>query len=106
MSKAAKLIREARQAAGLTQLDLATRLGVTQPTVAALERASSNPRLATLERVLRAAGSELSATSRPLPPIDETQIRERLRLSPAERLRVFERSQAQLTRLVHGARRV
>jgi hypothetical protein len=37
--------------------------------------------------------------------VDETQIVERLRLTPAERLAAFEASQRNLQRLVTGARR-
>jgi hypothetical protein len=45
-------------------------------------------------------------TSEPaLPDVDETQILERLRLTPAERLAAFERSQRNLRRLVGRARR-
>ena len=106
MSTASLLVRDARRSAGLTQAQLAARLGLTQPTVAALERSDSNPRLATLERALRATGHQLSSTSRPLPAIDETQITERLRLSPAARLRAFHASQSKLAHLVATARRV
>lgn len=106
MSTASQLVRDARRSAGLTQAQLAARLGLTQPTVAALERPGSNPRLATLERALRAAGHDLLTASRPLPAIDETQIAERLRLSPAARLRTFHASQTKLADLVRTARRV
>lgn len=106
MSTASQLVRSARRSSGLTQAQLAARLGLTQPTIAALERPGSNPRLATLERALRATGHELRSTARPLPGIDETQIAERLRLSPAERLQTFRASQANLSDLVRSARRV
>jgi hypothetical protein len=60
--------------------------------------------VATLDRALRATGRRL--TSEPAPPdVDETQIVERLRLTPEERLAAFERSQRNLRRLVAGARR-
>jgi transcriptional regulator with XRE-family HTH domain len=100
----ASLLRAARRDAGLTQAELAARLGWTQPAVARLERPGANPTVATLDRALRATGRRL--TSEPaLPGIDETQILERLRLTPAERLAAFERSQHNLRRLVAGARR-
>jgi hypothetical protein len=38
--------------------------------------------------------------------VDETQLHERLRLTPAERLAAFEASQRNLIRLARGARRV
>jgi transcriptional regulator with XRE-family HTH domain len=94
----------ARLDAGLTQAQLAARLGFTQPAVARLERHDANPTVATLDRALRAIGRRL--TSEPAPPdVDETQIMERLRLTPAERLAAFMRSQHNLQRLVAEARR-
>jgi hypothetical protein len=58
----AKLIREARIAAGLTQVELARRAGTSQPTIAAYEAGDKIPTVATLERLLRAAGASLSAS--------------------------------------------
>jgi hypothetical protein len=59
--------------------------------VAQLERADSNPRLATLDRALRAAGVELVVTTRPRrSAIDESLIRQQLELEPAERLHGLE----------------
>ena len=55
----AATLRRARLDAGLTQAQLAARLGVTQPTVAALERPGANPRVRTLERALGATGHKL-----------------------------------------------
>jgi transcriptional regulator with XRE-family HTH domain len=98
------LLRTARLDAGLTQAQLAARLGVSQPAIARLERPDANPTVATLDRALRAAGRRL--TSEPTPPdVDETQIVERLRLTPAERLAAFQASQRNLQRLLAGARR-
>jgi transcriptional regulator with XRE-family HTH domain len=57
MSVAAKLIREARQAAGLTQEELARRSRTSQSAVAAYESAAKVPSATTLDRLLRAAGS-------------------------------------------------
>lgn len=53
---AALALRWARSEAGLTQEELAARVGVTQQAVAKLEREEGNPTLATLERVARALG--------------------------------------------------
>jgi transcriptional regulator with XRE-family HTH domain len=101
---AGSLLRTARLDARLTQSQLAARLGITQPAVARLERAGANPTVATLDKALRAIGRRL--TSEPAPAeVDETQIAERLRLTPAERLAVFATSQRNLARLVAGARR-
>ena len=86
----ATLIREARQAAGLTQAQLAERLGTKQPEIARLEAAGANPRLATLGRVVAATGHSLALGLEPAAGIDETLIAASLRDSPSERLRQFE----------------
>jgi len=81
------LIRQARLADGLTQAQLARRLGITQPSVARLEAAGDEVSLATLRRALRALGRSLELrVTVPAPSYDETLLRENLRLTPAERL--------------------
>lgn len=49
-------LRWARQAAGLTQTQLASRIGVSQQQVAKLERPGANPSIATLRKVADALG--------------------------------------------------
>jgi transcriptional regulator with XRE-family HTH domain len=81
------LIRMAREAEGLTQAQLARRLGITQPSVARLESAGDNVTLATLQRALNVMNRTLEITARQMPSsVDETQIVEALRLTPGERL--------------------
>jgi transcriptional regulator with XRE-family HTH domain len=95
-----KLLADARRRAGLTQADLAKRLTISQAAVAQLERSDSNPRLATLDRALRATGVELVVTTRPRrPTIDEGLIRQQLELEPAERLRGLEAMYEQARKL-------
>lgn len=53
------LLRKAREAAGLTQGELADRLGVTYQAVQKWERSGANPTMATIDRVLRALGRRL-----------------------------------------------
>ncbi len=53
------LLRKAREAAGLTQMELARRLRVTYQAVQKWERAGANPTVATIQRVLRALGHRL-----------------------------------------------
>lgn len=53
------LIREARRRAGLSQAELAHRVGTSQPAIARYERARSMPDLATLHRIVEACGLEL-----------------------------------------------
>jgi transcriptional regulator with XRE-family HTH domain len=87
-----RLLARARRDAGLTQAALAQRLGISQAAVAQLEQPDSNPRIATLDRALRAAGAELTLTARPrrAPAVDESLIRQQLALTPSERLRGLE----------------
>lgn len=102
----AVLLRQARQSAGLTQAQLAKLLGTSQPLVARLERRGANPTWETLERALRATGHEiqLAPMNRPATEIDVAQLRERLAMSPGERLRTFQDSQRSLERLRAVAR--
>lgn len=48
-----------RREHGLTQQDMADRMGVSQPTVAAFEHYDANPTLATLQRYAMAVGAVL-----------------------------------------------
>jgi len=87
----ATLLRNARREAGLTQTELARRLGTTQAAVARLERPGANPTFKTLQRVLLATEHQLELEATPRPSsVDETLIASNLRLSPEERLRRFE----------------
>jgi len=81
-----RLIREARRLGGLTQADLARRLGTTQSAVSNWERGRDTPRVDTLARILEACGFEADMTFRRLDDVDRTQIRENLAMTPAKRL--------------------
>jgi transcriptional regulator with XRE-family HTH domain len=84
------LVRESRRNAGLTQAELGAKLGRSQASIAALERPGSNPRVETLERVLRATGHRLDLGAREFrSSVDETLIASNLRVSPAARLERF-----------------
>jgi transcriptional regulator with XRE-family HTH domain len=100
------LLRDSRDAAGLTQVELAARAGTTQGAVARVERGGVSPTVRTLQRLLAAAGHELALAARPAQSrIDETLIARQLRLSPAERLKAFEAGYADVRRLAGAARR-
>lgn len=60
-----QLLRGARQAAGLTQQDVAARAKTAQPAVAAYEAGSRTPSLKTLERLLGACDHEIELVVRP-----------------------------------------
>ncbi len=59
------VIRDARKAAGITQLELANRAGTAQPAVAAYESGGRTPSLATLERLLDACEYDIEVIARP-----------------------------------------
>ncbi|HEX4719002.1 MAG TPA: helix-turn-helix domain-containing protein [Thermoleophilaceae bacterium] len=85
-------MREARHEAGLTQEQLARRLGVSQAAIAQLEGTRANPTLATLERAVRAAGQRLELRLvRDESEVDLSLLREALRMPPAERIAAAER---------------
>jgi len=61
----AERVRQARERVGLTQAELAARIGSTQPAVARLEAGGNIPSLATLRRIAAALGFELVVELRP-----------------------------------------
>ena len=99
------IIRIAREAEGLTQAQLAKRLGITQPSVARLEKAGDNVTLATLQRALNVMNRTLEVTSRLMPSsVDDTQILEALRLTPGQRLERFDREYDHVRAFVNEVR--
>jgi len=58
-----KSLVRARERAGLTQAEVARRMGTTQPAVARLERGEADPRLSTIERYAEVVGWQLEARS-------------------------------------------
>ena len=84
----ARLIREARRSAGLTQRELAARAGIPQSTVGRIEGGRIGPRWATVESLLSASGATLELMEPAGSGVDRSQIRELLRLTPLERARL------------------
>lgn len=84
--RAADLLKRARSDAGLTQRELAARVGMPQSAVARIESGAADVRVGTLDRLLRACDAEVSL--RPLPGrgVDRSLIRSFLVLTPAKRL--------------------
>jgi transcriptional regulator with XRE-family HTH domain len=89
--RAGTILREARTRAGLTQRELASRVGVPQPAVSRIERDRVSPRLETLDVLLRGCGLALDLVERPGVGVDRTLIQERLRLSPVQRAKLTAR---------------
>jgi len=95
------LVREARTRAGLSQADLADRLGTTQSAVSRWEHGHDEPRLSRLAAILAACGVRAELAFAPDDGVDRAQIRQQLAMSPADRLA----SVTNLSRFVHEARR-
>lgn len=83
---AGALIREARNRGGLTQAELARRLGTSQPAIGRWERGEVEPSLSNLRRAVRACGLDLRLGLRKLDDSDLPGIDHALRLTPAERV--------------------
>jgi transcriptional regulator with XRE-family HTH domain len=106
MSESSSLLRNARRQAGLTQAELARRLGVSQAAVAKLERPDANPTVDTLDDALWAIGHRLTLTAPARRPgVDESLIRQQLAISPAERIRQLDRQATQMGALVEAGER-
>lgn len=61
----AKAVIAARNRAGLTQMELARKMGTTQPVVARMEGGRIQPSLRTLQRLAQATGSKLTIRFEP-----------------------------------------
>lgn len=81
-------ISYARGKSGLSQRALAERAGITQATISRIEKNEIDPRLGTVLRLLRACGYELEVQPLAGVGVDRTAIRELLKLTPAERVRL------------------
>ena len=91
ISDLAELLRDERIRAGITQRQLALRMGTTQPAIAALERRGANVTMRTVADAFDALGLELQV--RPVERargVDESLIRRHLELAPADRLAVLD----------------
>jgi transcriptional regulator with XRE-family HTH domain len=72
--KAAKILRQARARAGLSQRDLSALTGIPQPMISAIERGLQDPRHATLDKLLHACGQELDLVLKGGEGVDPTQF--------------------------------
>jgi transcriptional regulator with XRE-family HTH domain len=79
MNLAAEL-RQARERAGLTQTTLARRSGTSQATVSAYENGLKQPSVATLDRLLAAAGARLTVQAG-APPVVEPSAAQHARVA-------------------------
>jgi transcriptional regulator with XRE-family HTH domain len=72
----------------MSQRELAAAASVPQATVGRIEAGLVSPRADTLANLLRATGHELAVERRLGDGVDRSLIRERLRLTPEERIRL------------------
>lgn len=101
----ARLVREARQRAKLSQRELAQRAGTSQSVVARIERGQTSPGAETLERLLREAGFGLRVELLPSRKAGShmlADVARILRLTPEQRLIEVRNA----SRFIAGARRV
>ena len=101
----ARLIREARLRAGLTQAELAARARTAPSAIGRWERGEVKPSLETVIEICRAAGYELSFSVTPADAHDRTLIWACLRRSPAERLSEMVMAVRAFDRMAASARR-
>ncbi|MCL4414848.1 MAG: helix-turn-helix domain-containing protein [Actinobacteria bacterium] len=86
MTAAGAILRDARLQAGLSQVELSRRAGVTQSVVSAYESGARQPSLPVLQRLVEATGSELELRLRP--PHPSGAIATRLRKNRRRVLRI------------------
>jgi transcriptional regulator with XRE-family HTH domain len=115
----AEILTAARLRAGMSQRVLAHAAGTSQPAIAKLERGETSPTVATLERLVNAAGFELRFELVPRrtrdalieaykPGVDRSLLRENLRRSVNERIAgliELQEAAAELDRAGRTARR-
>ena len=87
---AAGLVREARTIAGVTQQELAERLGTKQSVISRWERGIEVPRVDTLARILQACGFEADLRFRRHDDVDRSQIKAQLAMTPEDRVLYFD----------------
>jgi transcriptional regulator with XRE-family HTH domain len=80
------LVREARRRAGFTQAELAERAEVPKSTVGRIESGARVPSTEMVERLVRAAGFNVSVSLSEPDPGTDSMFERTLRRSPAERL--------------------
>ena len=80
------LVKEARRRAGFTQAELAQRAGVPKSTVGRIESGARVPSTEMVERLVRAAGLDVSVSVSEPDPGTDSMFERTLRRSPAERL--------------------
>jgi len=105
MPTAATLLRQARTRAGLSQRALARRANTAQSVIARIEGGQTSPTWETLERLLDAAGVDISAQLEPRVVVGSHMLDDVpriLAMTPEQRLEEVRN----VSRFLHEARRV
>lgn len=84
--KGGQVVREARRRAGLSQADLAARVGTTQSAIARLEASRTAPSLERVTELVRACGFDLRLGLVSYDDHDWTIAEQNLPLTPDQRL--------------------
>ena len=106
MSMAGRMVRYARRRAALTQRQLSAKSGIPQESIARIERGRVDPRVGTLDRLLKACDYGLEALPRLGIGIDRSQIDALLRLTPNQRFEVAVTNDGHFVELRRSIRRV
>lgn len=86
-SSPGRILREARLRHRVSQEQLASRAGTTQSAISRIETDRISPSVETLRELLYLLGEDLVLTSEPREwGVDRNQVKERLRLTPEQRL--------------------
>lgn len=101
---AARVLRQARRRARLTQRQLAELAGVPQSQIAKIESGAVVPRVDTLDRLLEVCGEGLESLPRPGIGLDRTLVSELLSLDPRDRLRRADEEARRTARRLAAAR--
>lgn len=91
--KGGELIREARLRAGITQAELARRIGSRQPVIARWESGRRSPTFETVVKAIRACGLELGVGIFNYDRDHDFLIDDQLARTPEERISALEHSQ-------------
>jgi len=105
MPTTAELLHQARTRAGLSQRQLAQRARTAQSVIARIERGQTSPTWETFDRLLAAAGYELTAQVEPRVVRESHMLDDVpriLRLTPEQRLEEVKN----VSRFLHNVRRV
>ncbi len=82
-----QLLKEARRRAGLTQRELAERLGTTQSSIARMESGAVSPTFATLRSAIKACGFDIRVGLGEPDLETDSLFNQTLALTPADRIR-------------------